>query len=192
MHTGNPGDSGVHFGFHFEVVQQALDGSTGTIRVWRQADAAEVGGLLAPAASGTSLDVAARLRNTGGAYTLTLYSDFDETLAGLIAASPISGAVPVAVPPESVVRAVHDDGAAGLAALAVPPGQAVAVAWAGKVGSGADAAFTYGITPRSPAAVMRVTNTAYGAAVPARLLDRAELRRRIGWWLYLPVARMRE
>lgn len=41
--TGNPGDSGVHFGYHFVVEEQAADGSWGKVRVWRAGEAAEVG-----------------------------------------------------------------------------------------------------------------------------------------------------
>lgn len=192
MHSGHPGDSGVHFGFHFKVMGQAEDGSMGTIRIWRQADAAEVSGSLVPSASGSSLDAMASLWNTGGAYTLTLYSDFDELSVGLAGGSLSAGAVPVAVAPEAVARAVHASGPAGLTALAVPPEQAIAVAWAGRLGTGTGAALNYRLTPRRPAMLARVMNSAYNATQPARLLDRAELRRSIGSWVFLPIARYGE
>ncbi len=188
-HSGNPGDNGVHFGFHFQVMGQAADGSTGTIRVWRQADAAEAGGSLVPRADGTGLDVEASLSNTGGAYTLTLYSDFDELAASLATGSVTGGAVPVAASPEAVVRAVAENGPAGLAALAVPTEQAVAVAWAGRVGSGARAAFTYRLTPHPQASRIALTNAVYSAGTPVRMLDRMEISRMVGSRVYLPVAR---
>jgi immune inhibitor A len=34
--SGNPGDSGVQYGYHFQVISQAPNGTTGTIRIWRE------------------------------------------------------------------------------------------------------------------------------------------------------------
>jgi immune inhibitor A len=190
--SGNPGDSGVHFGFHFKVMDQAADGSTGTIRVWRQADAAEVSGSLSSQFGWGPLRVEEGVRNVGGAYTLTLYSDFDEAAAGLVAGSMSSGAVPVAVPPEAVVRAVVAGGLAGLKSLEVPPEQAIAVAWTAWVSSGTHTGLIYLLAPHRPAGTIRVTNSVYKAVLPVRLLDSMAVRDTFGSWAYLPVARYGE
>jgi immune inhibitor A len=33
--TGNPGDSGVQYGYHFQVTAKAANGTTGTVQIWR-------------------------------------------------------------------------------------------------------------------------------------------------------------
>jgi immune inhibitor A len=34
QYSGNPGDSGVQYGYHFQVISKAANGSTGTIQIW--------------------------------------------------------------------------------------------------------------------------------------------------------------
>ncbi len=190
--SGNPGDHGVQFGFHFDVISEAADGSTGTIRLWRQADDAEA--TLATAMIPTADDILVQpgLVNIGGATTMTLYSDFDETAATYVLAAAGSTAVPVAVSADAVARAVLQGGPGALAALAVAPGEAVAVAWAGYVKSGEDVSLTYVLEPRPSAPVVRVQCAVYRPGEPSRLLDEVSTEVALRSVVYLPVGRRGE
>ena len=187
--SGNPGDHGVQFGFHFDVIDEAADGSTGTIRLWRQADDAEAtGGLMRDG----NVNVDAGLINIGGATTMTLYSDFDEAGAMFVAEGLSTGAVPVAVGPDEVAHAVWKGGPGALAALAAAPGEAVAVAWAGYVKSGVEAGFHYRLAPRPSAQSVMVRNEVYRPGQPVRLLDALELEIALRSVAYLPIGRRGE
>ncbi|MCC7020186.1 MAG: immune inhibitor A [Ardenticatenales bacterium] len=187
--SGNPGDHGVQFGFHFDVISEAADGSTGTIRLWRQADDAEATGALM---RDGNVNVDAGLINIGGATTMTLYSDFDEAGAMFVADGLSSGAVPVAVGPDEVAHAVLKSGPGALAALAAAPGEAVAVAWAGYVKSGVEAGFHYRLAPRSSAQKVMVRNEVYRPGQPVRLLDALEIEIALRSVAYLPIGRRGE
>lgn len=184
--SGNPGDHGVHYGYHFVVVDEAPDGSQGTVRVWRDATAAETDGRLAFDAAGRSAAVAARLRNAGKAETLVLYSDFDEAGVRLSDGSTTGGAVAVAAPADEVLSVVAARGPAALAVLAVPADQARAVVWAGRLGSGATADVGYRLAPRALFGDASIVNSAYGPASPPVLLDRRLTPGAFGGRAWLP------
>lgn len=191
-HSGNPGDYGVQLGYHFRVIEEAPDGSTGTVQLWRQADGAEAAGMIQGHADGRSGMLSARLRNTGGAITLTLYSDFNERDLRYTAGSATEGAVPVGVPPEEVVYLVARRGPEALRSLAVAPENAVALAWAGRVPSGATVGFDYGVQAETMGPWVDMRNEAYAYGTPARLLDRSRTSGRIGGKVWMPVLRLRE
>jgi hypothetical protein len=181
--SGNPGDTGVQFGYHFEVAGAAPDGSWGRIRLWRAAEAAEAGARIAPD-SDTALVATAGVVNTGGAVTITLYSDFDELSADLVADSWTAGVVPVDVSAEQVAELVRTSGPAALESLRVPPEQATALAWAGHLGSGSGFAFDYELSPRSRHAVLSTTTSAFGSG--SEVLDTATARLSLVQCVYLP------
>jgi len=116
--TGNPGSRNVHFGFHFEVVGQAEDGSYGVIRIWRDARALELDGRLAEAIAADAPDgkvvVTSEVRNVGGRGEVGVYSSFGPD-ARLVAAGLSGGAVPVAGGLSVVRRALASGGAASVA-----------------------------------------------------------------------------
>jgi hypothetical protein len=184
--TGNPGDSNVHFGYHFVVTDQAPDGSWGTVRLWRSKDAAVALGDLSSAPE-QEVEVEAGLRNLGGAYTMVVYSDFDEAVAQLASEPP--GAVPVAADPGAVADAVRTGGAAALETLRVSLNEARAVAWAGSVPSGVEARFAYRVAvTASSAPALVVVNEVHGPAT-AGALDRLTLTRVLRHRVWLPVVK---
>lgn len=194
--TGNPGDRRLHYGFHFEILRQAQDGSTGTVRLWRQADAAEVTASwvtmwLSQASSASAtvpgVEHAVQLRNVGGAGGQLLYSDFDESVAGLVADSVRGGGVPVAVGADEALRAVRAGGSAALAALAVPADQAKAIVWTGTLPSGGSTQLGYNLAPRALGVVLSVTSGAYAVETEAGLLDQVVSRLAVGSRVLLPV-----
>ncbi len=191
QHSGHPGDRRVHFGFHFQVLSQAADGSTGTVRLWRQADAAEVTADMARG-DGNVVQVTAGLRNVGGAGHLVLYSDYDELAATLVPDSPTMGAVPVAVTADEVVAAVRSGGPDALAALAVPPAEATAVAWLADLMAGTSAAYAYALEPAGGATMLTADTAAYAVETDAGRLDRVMTSLRLGARLFLPMARAGE
>jgi hypothetical protein len=183
--SGNPGDADVHFGYHFVVTKQALDGSTGTVRLWRQKDAATTTGAIIGAAP-ADLTVEAGLQNIGGAYEMVVYSGFDSAVATLVDGSPTDGAVPVAATGEEVAAAVRSGGAAALAELAVSAAEARALAWTGPVATGGEASFTYLLRLVADSAPeLVVTNLAYGPSSTGPL-DRLRLTYLLHAQLFLP------
>ena len=187
--TGNPGDYDVHFGYHFVVEDQADDGSQGTVRIWRNEHAAEV--TLALAAEDASLAVSTGLRNVGGAYSLTLYSAFDPDAAQIIDGSVPEGAWPVSASAAEIVTAYMTGGPEALEALEVPVEDALAVVWAGHVGSGQRADLTYTLAPSGLGNAIEVTTSAY-AAEPDLALDVRTTTLRYGSTIYLPIAKRPE
>lgn len=184
--SGNPGDHGVQHGYHFVVVDEAADGSSGMVRVWRADLAAEAEGRSAFAPDGRSAGVTASVRNVGKAETLVLYSDFDEAGVRLADGSISAGAVPVAAPAEEVLSVTAARGPAALTVLAVPADQARAVAWAGRVGSGVTVDVAYRIAPRALHGDASIVTSAYGPASPPVLLDRRLTRGAFGGRVWLP------
>jgi hypothetical protein len=187
--SGNPGDSLVQLGYHFEVLDEAADGSTGTVRLWRQMDAAEAGGQVTAAPDSYQVD--ASVLNTGGAYDLVLYSALPEG-AELVEGSWVprpsnSAPVPVAASAVEVAAAVASGGPAALAAFEVPAAQARAVVWAGALPTGRSAAFAYRAARVSGTpASLRVVNSVYGPSFEVGDLDHVELN--VSWpgTAYLP------
>jgi hypothetical protein len=185
--SGNPGDSLVHLGYHFEIVDTVADGSTGTVRLWRQMDAADAGGVVT--ADADSFHVSASVDNTGGAYDLVLYSALPEGMTPE-ADSATGGAVYVSVSATDVAAAIATGGPEALAALAVPASRARGVAWAGAMPTGGSTAITYRVerAPASPPS-LRVVNSVYGPSYDVGDLDHVELN---VWWpgtTYLPALR---
>jgi len=190
-HTGHPGDRGVHFGYHFQVVAEGADGTTGTVRVWRQPEAASAIARADVGPDGRSVTIQTGANNIGGAYTLTVYSDFDETVGRPAAGFVPPALIPVAAPAADVVRAVRAGGPDALAALSVPLADAKALAWAGRLGAGKGQRFAYSLESRAPAATLSATTYVYGAD-PARALDSRAVWRDVGTRVYLPAARQNE
>lgn len=182
--TGNPGDYGVQFGYHFEVIAQASDGTSGTIRLSNRTDAAEGSGRI-DASSGTSqpATVTLNVKNVGSPAVVAAYSDFDETQAALVSGSLSRGAIPVRVSREKVKEVVQSQGAAGLQALAVPVNEATAIAWAssGNMGSGEAARLSYKLSRKGSASTIRVVNTIMSSSFTSEFINQT------GTFFYLPL-----
>jgi immune inhibitor A len=194
--SGNPGDHDVHFGYHFVVEQQNEDASVGTIRIWRDALAAELDVTMdaapsadpaAPESSSNIVRVATDLRNVGGAYTLTLIADFDPAQSRYVGLWTEMGGWPVAASVEEILAAVADGGREALAALAVAPELATRVAQVNHLSAGRGFTMGFSLVPLQPGRTILVDATVYGsdAATP---LARATANLSLGTRLYLPAA----
>ncbi len=191
QHSGNPGDSGLHFGFHFEVVEEAEDGSQATVRIWRNPWAAE----LEPTTlfswidgvdgSLDSLGIQPSIRNVGGAGRLLFYADFDERSA-MVPASRGEGMVPVGMPAEDLLEALRENGADTLPGLAVSPEETVGVAWLGHIPSGDRRAPQYSLEPRAGASLLRIRHLVYALDGGSAALAVEDFDFELGSTVYLP------
>lgn len=190
--TGNPGDYGRHFGFHIQVEAQAADGSWGKVRIWRDADAAELSADASAAGAPNSVDVALQLTNTGGAGDLLVYSDFDEAVLTYVGGAPgSSGLVAVKASQEEVAAAAQSGGLAAVAALEVPAAEARAVVWSGRLGSGSAAMAAYRLLASRPAVHVDIRNVALAAA-KSKAVATYRLVRDFGSRAFLPMVRRGE
>ena len=185
-HSGNPGDVGLHFGFHFEVVDQAADGTQGSVRIWRNPWAAELDATASVTKGDIAVDVG--LRNVGGAGDMLLFSDFDEDAAEVdpdYAQLP-EGAVFVGieVDAESALAALRRG--EPLTSLRAVPEDGVAVAWVGRLASGAEQRLAYRLRARSAAPSLNIRSLAYALTGSTAALAVHDLRLEWGSRLYLP------
>lgn len=184
QHSGNPGDEGLHFGFHFEVVDAAEDGSSGTVRIWRTPWAAEVSA--EAALEGADIAIQSRLQNLGGAGPLLFYSDFDEESVLPGDDKLPMGAVYVSAAPHDLLGKLRAGGPDVLARMAVDPADATAIAWLDYVATGADAALAYRLRPRSGASELRLRSLVYALEGGNSALAVHDLQMALGSKLYLP------
>jgi immune inhibitor A len=184
--TGNPGTYGVQYGYHFQILGQALNGSYGTIRLWNGTYAGQASTSFSGGGSATQpLTVTVGLQNTGSAAPLTLYSDFDESKAAYVEGSATNGAVPVRASLAQVEAALRFGGAAGLRALAVSPGQATAVAWSsqGALATGETVSFSYALSRKAGAPAAKIVNHVFGPSFSGESVAQ------FGSTLFVPVSR---
>lgn len=185
--SGNPGDYGVQYGNHFEVVSQSASGDYGVIRISNAERAANISGSInASLGAGKPVTVTVNIENTGGPAVLTAYSDFDESQATYVEGSATNGAVPVRASYAQLQAALKDGGVAAVRALAVQPGLATAVVWTSPsaLPSGAKASFSYALLRKPGYQNVRVTNTLFGTSYPAA----PQAVNQFGALVYLPVA----
>ena len=171
--SGNPGDAGVQLGYHFKVVRQAANGTTGTVRLWKADEAGDVSGAI----EGRSpvlgpIRVSATAVNLGAPITLTLVSDFDESQGAYVEGSATNGATPVRDTPggpvKAVQRTIH-------------------------VGSGQSLTFNYLMTPNTGVTSLTVHNRLYGPASTTQPLDEATVTADLhGSTLFLPLIMRRK
>lgn len=168
--SGNPGDYEVQFGYHFEILDQADNGSTGTVRFYSAERAATLDGSITPGLSASDpVTVTVDVTNVGSPTVLTVYSDFDEASATYVEGSATNGAFPVRATPAAVEAAVKANGLAGLEALAVTPGEATAVVWTSPtlLAAGEEAgSFSYQLTRDTSAPGVTVVNRVFGVSSP--------------------------
>jgi hypothetical protein len=155
-HSGQPGSTSVQFGYHFQVIEQAPDGTWGSVRLWNRAYEAEaLGGVGTVPCPDGGWPAQARVRNVGSPAWVLMYSDFDEARDQLVACGDTDALIPVAVDFATVRRVLADDGPAMLAALRVAPEAATAVVWwsgdwqAGPLDTGTAQQVTYALARRS-------------------------------------------
>lgn len=163
-HSGNPGSTNVQHGYHFQIADQAFNGSTGTVRVWNAMNAGEVDGDISSNVDLTKpITVTASMLNAGSPAILTLYSDFDENQASYVEGSATNGAVPVRASFAQVQQALANGGA-GIESLRVAAGEATAVVYtpSAPLDSGATASFTYQLTRKAGYPAVRVVNSIFG------------------------------
>lgn len=171
--SGNPGDSGVQLGYHFKVVRQANDGTTGTVRLWKANEAGDVSGAIesrSPVLGPTR--VSASAVNLGAPITLTLVSDFDESQGMYVEGSASNGAAPV---------------------RETPGGPVVALARTVHVGSGQSVTFSYQVKPNSGVTRLTVHNRVFGPSSTTQPLDEATISADLqGATLFLPLIMRRK
>jgi hypothetical protein len=190
--TGNPGDYGKQLGFHMVVEAQAEDGSWGKVRIWRDADAAELSADASAAGPLGAVDVALNLTNIGGAGDLLVYSDFDEAVLTYVGGAPgSSGLVAVKASQEDVAAAAQSGGLAAVAALEVPAAEARAVVWSGRLGSGSAAMAVYRLLATRPAVHLDIRNVALAAA-KSKAVATYRLVKDLGSRAFLPMVRRGE
>ncbi|KAB8143392.1 M6 family metalloprotease domain-containing protein [Chloroflexia bacterium SDU3-3] len=160
QHSGNPGSTNLQYGYHFEVVGQADNGSYGTIRVYNTKTAADSSATITPDGGITDpVTVKVVGQNVGSPAKLTVYSDFDEAAATYVEGSASDGAVPVKATLSQVQQILATKGVAGLDAVRAAPGEAIAVVLTGSatIDSGAKVSFSYKLT-RTTMLAVRVQN----------------------------------
>ncbi|NOK59796.1 MAG: hypothetical protein GFH27_549285n321 [Chloroflexi bacterium AL-W] len=168
--TGNPGSTNVQYGYHFEIVSQAANGSSGVVRLSQQPFKAKPSGSVTFEESVTTIanlsrpaKVNASMRNVGGKGPLVLYSDFDEATATYISSSATSSAIPVNASLAETQAAFESGGIEGVKALQSSAADATAIVWVGEVDSGVVKTVNYQLTRATGAPNVQVTNTAFGA-----------------------------
>jgi immune inhibitor A len=177
QHSGNPGSQDLQFGHHFEVIDQAVDGSYGVVRLWNSMHELEVGGAaaleatddLASTKSGAATYLAhveSSTRNVGSPTPLVLVSDFDETAAAYVAGSATDGALPVEADIETLRAVLASGDREALQALVEDGPKATAVVWAsaGDIDTGQRRSFSYWLSP-GPSPKLNIVTTAAGRNV---------------------------
>jgi hypothetical protein len=184
--TGNPGSYGLQYGYHFQILGQASNSSYGTIRLWNGQYSGQAETVFNPSAGITQpMTITVALQNTGSSAPLTIYSDFDESKASYVEGSASNGAVPVRATLAQVEAALRSGGTAGLRALAVEPGQAVAIVWSspGSLATGETVSFSYALNRKPGSPAVRIVNRVFG---PSFSNDSVAL---FGSVRYLPTSR---
>ena len=155
QHSGNPGDDHLQYGHHVKLLSQAADGSWALVRVWNNAEAADVAAQARVTGDLPRLvEIAAQATNTGGAGSLTLVSEFDAAVAEYVEGSATDGAVPV---------------------RANPGGPMTAVSRTVAVGSGQTMGFTYRLRPKRGGVALSVVQRAFGPSSATQPLDEQRL-----------------
>lgn len=185
QHSGNPGSGDLQYGYHFEVTNQAANGSTGTIRLYNSKEAGAINATVLPDTTAGQVTVTVNWQNNGSPADTALYSDFDETQVSYVEGSATNGAIPVRASLAQVQQIVRTQGIRGLAQVQVQPGEATAVVkTVSPLDTGATLGFSYKLVRKPGSAGIQVINTVtYGSSSSFSSSTRAQL----GTFLYLPL-----
>jgi hypothetical protein len=175
----------VQYGYHFDIMSQAADGSYGVIRIMDRDKLAHVDDSITatPNASGT-VTVSVSLQNVGSPVATTIYSDFDERQATYVEGSATNGAVPVRSSLEAVQAIVQARGIAGLDSIKVDASEATAIIWTSPTAldSGEKGGFSYALQLKPGHLVVRVRNQVFGNG-----LEASETQLMTGKEVFLPL-----
>ncbi|MGB4979765.1 MAG: M6 family metalloprotease domain-containing protein [Anaerolineae bacterium] len=146
--SGNPGDSHTQYGLHFEVMDQAADGSYGQVKIWNAATEVEAMITVTPDtfAVGQTATVAVSNVNNGGAETGLLHVvGIDRSLVSYVDGSVYGGAFPISVPDGVAAQMFKTGGAAALKNAYSPDSGVVAIAYVGDMAAGQEVNFGFDV-----------------------------------------------
>jgi len=148
--TGNPGDLGVQYGWHVQVLEQT--DTMATLKIWNSMQ--EVNAALVPhqpvVAPGGLVGYNFNLnQNLGSALSLFACAPIDTSKAEYVAGSATGGAWPLASDCPAVASALAD-GKTSLAQMAAAEGMTVrAIGWYQQVGTRGSARFSFRLLPKA-------------------------------------------
>ena len=166
--SGNPGDENVQYGFHAQVMDQAADGSYGTVKIWNSMY--QFDGMVSqtpstnPAVMGTYLDVNVNTTNTGGAVEDALFMVPVDPDTEYVMGSAYGGAYPLTAAYAAQLAA--EKGLTDLADAAAGrnPDDVVAVAWSGEVPTGFNVDFGFATQITNAPATVQYTAAIFNGA----------------------------
>ena len=142
--TGNPGDYGVQYGWHVEILSQAENGTTATLKIWNaQRDADQS---FAPdkttAKMGDTIQYAyAMNQNWGSPLSLYVCAPIDTSKVTYVAGSATNGAVAQTTSCPSAPTAP--------ASITAPDAPVASIVWTGNVATGGAANFSFEVTSKT-------------------------------------------
>ncbi len=137
--SGNPGDNHTQYGLHFQVMDQAADGSYGHVKIWNAPTEIVANITVTPDtfAVGQTATVEVHNMNNGGAESGLLHVvGIDRSLVSYVDGSVFGGAFPISVPAGVATEMYKAGGAAALKNAYRPDSGVVAIAYVGDMMTG--------------------------------------------------------
>jgi hypothetical protein len=166
--SGHPGDDHQQFGFHAQVVDQATDGSYGTVKLWNAMN--DFDGMVSQAAStspavmGTYVDVMVNATNIGSAVADGLFMVPVDPDTAYVTGSAYGGAFPMTAAYAAQLAAEKGLTELGILAAEAGPEDVVAVAWAGEVPTGFTVDFGFAVQITNAPATLQHTAAVFDGA----------------------------
>lgn len=153
--SGNPGDSHTQYGLHFQVMDQAADGTYGQVKIWNAPTEIEAMITVTPDtfAVGQTATVEVHNMNNGGAESGLLHVvGIDRNLVSYVDGSVYGGAFPISVPEGVAAQMYKSGGLAALKSAYRPDSGVVAIAYVGDMMTGETAHFGFQVMAENGAA----------------------------------------
>jgi len=152
--TGNPGDYGVQYGWHVQLLSQSADGMTATVKIWnapRDADQAFFPNRTTARAGDTIQYTYVMTQNWGSPLSLYVCAPIDTSKVTYVPGSATNGAVPQTASCPAAPTAL----AASVEAPDAPDAPIASVVWTGNVATGGNASFGFQVTPTTAVGAIR-------------------------------------
>lgn len=153
--SGNPGDNHTQYGLHFQVMDQAADGSYGTVKIWNATTEVVASISVSPDTFtvGQTATVAVSNMNNGGAESGLLHVvGIDRNLVSYVDGSVYGGAFPISVPAGAAAQMYKAGGVAALKNAYSPDSGVVAIAYVGDMATGQEVNFGFDVMAENGAA----------------------------------------
>jgi PKD repeat protein len=147
--TGNPGDYGVQYGWHVEILSQAENGTTATLKIWNAQRAADQAFFPDKTTAGVGQSIQytyVLTQNQGSQLSLFACAPIDTSKAAYVAGSVTNGAIPLPIPCSAAQTALASGDARLLTAIAGIAG-VQSIGWTGNVATGLGTGFSFQVKP---------------------------------------------